>query len=493
MNRIFISILVIFTMICSLKAQESNTLYFMRNTPQSKMQNPAFRGEYKSYLGLPFISSLNMSIHTYDLKLSDIIYRGEGDYKDSVVTPFHRSQNPEEFLGKISGSKLSLQSNVYVSMLNYGFMTNDFELSIDWSARFEQRFDIPKNLLELIMVGNGSFEDKKTDFGGLNMAMTYWEEIGIGFNKSFNDGNLVIGVRPKMLFGHLDFRIKKADISLQYVEGKGYDVESDIHTQSNYPITLVLDEDKWFDQLRFRSGEVGLGKLPGNFGIGIDLGFTFRTGKLQLEGSFLDLGFISWKKQSKVFELKGDYMFKGANADGIFGDDTDKGKSENKYIKSVLEEIKNNSTYKIQEIEYTSELGPKINFSANYEASRKLSLGLLSKTHIMQNNVAQSFTLAGSFKLNRFTNATVSYSIMHKTYANLGLGLEVNAGPIQLFLATDNFFGVFQYDSFGGVPYGAYTKNFNLWFGANIVLSKKKFVRRIKHDYPDPFELSANY
>lgn len=457
------------------------------------MQNPAFRGKYKSYLGLPFVSSLNMSIHSYDLKLSDIIYRGEGEYKDSVITPFHRSQKPEEFLGKISGNKLSLQSDIYVSMLNYGFATHDFEISFDWSGRFEQRFDIPKNMLELIMVGNGSFEDKKTDFSGLNMAITYWEEIGIGFNKSFNDGNLVIGVRPKMLFGHLDFRIKKADISLQYVEGQGYAVESDIHTQSNYPITLVLDEEKWFKQLKFNSGKIELGKLPGNFGIGIDLGFTFRTGKMQLEGSFMDLGFISWKKEAKVFELKGDYMFKGANADGAFGNDSDKGKEENKYIKGVLEEIKNNSTYNIKEIEYTSELGPKINFSANYEASRKLNLGLLSKTHIMHNNVAQSFTLAATFDLNKFTKTTISYSIMHKTYANIGLGLDINAGPVQLFLATDNLFGIFQYDSFGGVPYGAYTKNFNLWFGVNVVLSKKKFVRRIKHEYPDPFELSANY
>ena len=47
--------------------------------------------------------------------------------------------------------------------------------------------------------------------------------------------------------------------------------------------------------------------------------------------------------------------------------------------------------------------------------------------------------LAYNYHLGNFLSATASYSIYNRSYSNVGLGVSVNLGPVEIYCLTDNF------------------------------------------------------
>jgi hypothetical protein len=47
--------------------------------------------------------------------------------------------------------------------------------------------------------------------------------------------------------------------------------------------------------------------------------------------------------------------------------------------------------------------------------------------------------LAYNYHLGNFLSATASYSIYNRSYSNVGFGLSVNLGPVEIYCLTDNF------------------------------------------------------
>jgi hypothetical protein len=59
----------------------------------------------------------------------------------------------------------------------------------------------------------------------------------------------------------------------------------------------------------------------------------------------------------------------------------------------------------------------------------------------------------------------VSYNLFNHQYTNLGGGISINAGPVQLYLISDNIPGLIFYKS---------TNNYSFQFGINILLGRNR-------------------
>ena len=46
--------------------------------------------------------------------------------------------------------------------------------------------------------------------------------------------------------------------------------------------------------------------------------------------------------------------------------------------------------------------------------------------------------IAYNYHLGNFLSATASYSIYNRSYSNVGLGVSLNLGPVELYCLTDN-------------------------------------------------------
>ncbi|MFO7657601.1 MAG: hypothetical protein R6W78_11075, partial [Bacteroidales bacterium] len=54
--------LILLSLCFPVMGQQSHTLYFLHNVPQSNLLNPAVQNECKLFIGLPLISSLHINL-----------------------------------------------------------------------------------------------------------------------------------------------------------------------------------------------------------------------------------------------------------------------------------------------------------------------------------------------------------------------------------------------------------------------------------------------
>ena len=75
-------------------------------------------------------------------------------------------------------------------------------------------------------------------------------------------------------------------------------------------------------------------------------------------------------------------------------------------------------------------------------------------------------------------SASAAYSIMNKSYTNLGFGMALNLGPFQTYVTSDNLSCLFAPTK---------TKNVNFHFGINFVfgLKEKKPTQSLYEDTPE--------
>jgi hypothetical protein len=82
------------------------------------------------------------------------------------------------------------------------------------------------------------------------------------------------------------------------------------------------------------------------------------------------------------------------------------------------------------------------------------------RSEIYHNRLHPSLTLsANTFNFKVF-NASVSYTVQNGEFTNIGAGIGVKAGPVQLHLISDNIPGFFMLDN---------TRNVNIRFGLSFI------------------------
>ena len=445
------------------KAQQDLTLYYMENITQRTYLNPAFAPKAKFHLGLPVISSIYL------------------DHINTTLTPntlFETSGSTSTL--NVTGLKEAIQDNNYfgltskIDLFSIGFKLNKSYFSFNVTENIFTRLNLSRGLLEFPLYGTANFEynDGVTSLENFGLNATHYREFGLGWQREFGD-KLNIGAKFKLLSGLSNIYTKSSSFKIT-TDPTTFDI-----TASGEMEILTSGHDS---NSNISNGEV-IKYLTNfeNIGMGLDVGVTYKvTKKLTLDASVIDMGFISWASEISNFKsTNGSFVYSGLNLTEVLYNGSD---TVEEMIEQIIEDAEDEFNIVENKDEFSSPLLTRIHLGGTYELyDSKYSgakLGMLFQSEIYQNDFRPSFTLSYNQSVGRWLNASASYSMVNRSANNLGLGLSMNLGSLQLYLVTDNVFAAqltaLKSDEEIVAYYPSSSKKTHVHFGINLTFGTKR-------------------
>ena len=453
-NKKTISLLIIvFSMFFSKTLySQVNTLYFMENIHQTHYTNPAFQSKCNTFIGLPAISSINANITNSGFSYKNLIHLGTGIYSDSLIIDVN---GLKEKLGKNNYTIVDVNTPI----LGLGFWVKDSYFTFDIANKTMARISYPGNLIRLID-GNGGYigDDNPLEINDIGPDAISYNEYSFGLSKRITH-RLTIGGKFKLISGLANINSKQSDISIT-TKDVTYDLTlaTNLDISSSLPLVTEKDEDgniTGFEEYDSKNIVKDILSFK-NFGVGFDFGANYQfNDRIKFYASITDLGFISWKRNTINIKQQEDFTFTGMSLDSMLtGGSSDA-------MGSITDSLMNFLNLQETSINYSTALPTKIYIGGTFDLTKSINLGLLSKTFFFDRKLHQAVTLSTNLSPVKWFSTTLSYSMMNRSYNNIGLGFSIKTGPVQFYLVTDNINTLI-------LPKSA--KSFNLMFGFNIGL-----------------------
>lgn len=455
MKRILYSLIIIPTVTVVLCAQQNFVLYNMNFVPQSVYINPAQTPASRINIGLPAISSIYTNFGNSGFVLNDL-------FKTNGNTV---SYNIDELIGKLTKNNY-INFSLQVDLLSFGFKVKKNYFSFNLTEKADVWLRYPKDFLDFIWKGNGAFlgTEKNFNFG---IGATHYREWGFGFNQELSE-KLSVGGRLKILNGMENISTKKSDVKF-YTDPSdfSYRLSSDILINTSYDTAGFTNFSPTSYLFNFK-----------NTGLGIDLGANYKYNeKLNLSASLIDLGYIRWKSNTTNYKSENpgaEFIYNGI-ALNAFGVDTLKFENIVKELTDSLEK-----TFKISDDnhdKYTTYLPTQLYIGATYSVFKKNTAGILLYSQILNKTIRPGVTFSLSSNIGKALSSTLTYSIYNRSFNNVGFGVSLNVGPVQLYAISDNVLGMLTFNDYktsGNSSFvaPAYTKNMNLRAGLNITIDR---------------------
>ena len=419
-------------------AQQDLTMYNLRDIPQSVYSNPSNQFNGKFYIGIPVLSSNYYSVSNTGFAYSDAIKKRG----DSLVLDF------KSLIGELKDENFT-SFNAQVEFLSFGFaLGKNTQINVNVTEHFNFKFNYTKDFVRFIYEGNAAFEDNTANFENIGFSMNHFREFGAGISHQFTD-KLRLGTRLKYLYGLENIYSNKTDISLT-TNPETYAITANADVEIN---TSGVND---FDGDNYLSGR-------GNTGFGVDFGANYDlNNRLSLNASVLDIGYINWQNDAKSYVIEdGEYTYSGIEIDAFTAqEDSVSGEASFDRVLDSLEEA-----FKVKENEdgYTAPLVSRVYLGANYKLTEKTVVGGVIQSEVFKGRLHSSFTVSANQKFFKWLTMGASYTAINGAYNNLGVGLNINPGPVQFYVVSDNVLGAFrpQHARYAQVRFGI-----NLIFGS---------------------------
>lgn len=440
---------------------QNNTMYHLNKIPQANSINPAIQHEYKVFVGLPVFSSVQLGIINNGFAYNDLIHFGDGPYQDSLVIDLNN------LASTISESNF-LSLNPQINILSVGISNNDSYFSFNITERINSSFSYSRDFVNLLINGNGAFLGQTAKMGGLGLDLNYFREFGFGYSRKLN-AKFTAGASIKLLYGKININTEKMEMDL-YTDNDSYDlslVSDMIFHSAGFPYSIEYKPDGTIDSLSFDDDSfTNFIFDTQNFGLGLDIGVIYQVNEqINVSASLVDLGYINWKTNAHQLNISGNLDFQGLDiTDMITSIGSENDQDSTDFLTELSDSLSNMFDINISDASYISGIGPKVHIGGKYDLNEYIGFGLLSLTEFYKGNIYPSLTISANANLGRVLTAALSYSIMNRTFNNIGLGIGLKAGPFQLYFVNDNISSLFS-------PHKARAINFrfglNLLFGYN--------------------------
>lgn len=455
-------------------SQNSQVLYYM-NIPQNHLMNPALRPSNSFYIGFPGLTSINLSVNNNFINFSDVILPGKGD---SLITFLHPDYNIDDFLAGINDRNY-FSSSASLQLFGLGFNAGrDLYIFVDVVDRIAGNFAIPGDLIRLALKGNEGFIGKTIDLSHLDADFQYFREYGIGFSKNIGK-NLRIGVKPKLLSGIMSASLENNSLGLTVNEDFTHTLDADISAHLSNQFDVFYDDKNRPDSIAFNESFFNSPRFlwyTSNIGFGIDLGATFDIGdKIQVSAAVTDLGFISWSDSVTNMSAKNHFEFSGLNITDVINGD----KTMEDIANEIVDSLKNSFVFTNNDTPYQTYLPVGISFGGKFNLTKSISIGLLSKSTIIQNQIHEALTLSANLNLSNIFSTSLSYTAANTRYDNLGAGIALRLGFLQLYLIADRI--PLYWNRIESTPAPVNWNMINMRFGLNLSFGNRV---NIKNDKP---------
>ncbi|MCX7986923.1 MAG: DUF5723 family protein [Bacteroidales bacterium] len=467
MTRIKLFITLNFLLwINQLESQVNHTLYFMERIPQSNQINPALQPNCNVYIGLPGLSSFYFDIGNNSLNAKSIFQYNST--LDSLITFLHPQADRTIFFNDLK-EKNNFYNAFQYDILSFGFKVRNLYFHFNTSLKSYTYLTYPRSLMELILKGSdvGTITDLKS-FGIYN---TTYGEVSFGLSNNF-ENDFILGAKLKILSGinNISTNNKKflvetyEDQNNRFINSFASDVSFRIYAPylEDTPNGADLSLDSL---LKLKDKPQESIKPFESMGVAFDLGVLY-TGieNVKLSASLVDIGLISWNKNTYELKMRSSYSIPGV--------EIDRDSLENAF-ENPLGSIKDSVTFSKFPVKYSTALPMKLYLGGEYFLETYFSFGLMSVTQYYVKSIYQQFTFSSNFRPLRSIMLSLSYSFINNGFSNIGAGITFRPlPPFQFYLLFDNI----------PIRYGKqyipiYARSANIRFGLNLTFGYRHRIK----------------
>jgi hypothetical protein len=441
-------ILPLFLSLLSASAQQEFTLYQFSGIAQQNLVNPAQMPDTKWTIGFPGFSSIKTSYTNKAYAPNQGIYIQDGIlYVD-----------PEAFATNLS-AKNYLNSQVQNQWFLVGFRLNKHYFKLSASEKAAVDFAFPNTLFDFVLKGNAYYLGETVSISKLKLNATNYREVSLGYAYQLND-KWQVGGHLNLLFGLANLSNQKSSLSI-YTDPESYDISISGNIEIN---SSGLND--------ISGNTIDYLKTSNNFGLSLDLGVLFKpTEKWEISSSLMDLGYIRWKNDLKTLTNNNNSItIKGLDLTtlidgGIFDGDS--------ALIDIVDSLQNEFTLEEIAQKYTTALTPKWYGGAKFYINTKNRLYSTAMLQFYPTGVRFGMSFGYELDLNKYLGFTANYSLYANSYSNIGLGLRLQGGPIQVYIMTDSMLASFDLFNYRSVYFR---------FGLNVAFGEIKASKPVKNN-----------
>ena len=106
-------------------------------------------------------------------------------------------------------------------------------------------------------------------------------------------------------------------------------------------------------------------------------------------------------------------------------------------VDDLLDSISNNLKVKVSQNAYTTMLTGKVYLAAAYDLTERVRFGGVFRTRIHNYKFYNQYTVSANVQPISMFSTSLSFSYYGNSYVNVGLGLSLRLGPLNLYFVTD--------------------------------------------------------
>ena len=443
-----ICFLLLAFVVLQLKAQEVSPVDFMKTNPYQLRSNPSADLPYDSHVSVG-IGNICGDFRNLDFRM-DNLFRYDASGRPSVIdlNYFAESLQPEN----------GLNSTLDLEVLGFGKKTRHGYVTFSHRVRFQWANNINDDLFRLAAYGNAAFagRDNPADVK-LDLNALCFQEFAFGYRINATP-HLSLGGRVKLLFGVAEARTEACNVKIITDEDYSLCLTEDLALRMTSPMPFQITNNK----IEFENSRFNVADLFHSPGFGIDLAAEYRfDGHFSLMAAVNDLGFIHWKKKGVI--LNGDIVDNGQFYDegsflfqGIDINELRSILSDSEYRNKYFNDMKDYFNFETENIDsYTTMLHTNILLRGTYALNDKHRFIAQLQGYCSGLGVRSAMTLAYNATLNRTFDLCATYSVMKRSFDNLGLGFTCNLKFFHIYAATNNIMGCFKPLNTSGVNFQA--------------------------------------
>ena len=448
-NNILYIIIIILLGCTTTRAQDIPVMHFMHLNPYQLYTNPTAELPYNGYVDIPAISNLNVGIFNNFLRYNKLFEQNDEGYPTTITA--------NKFVNSLAQNDNMLSAELNEEILGLGFRIKEkFFLSLDYRIRCNAEFAFSKDLLGFFVFGNMNYvgPDNAANLQ-LGIQANAYQEFSISFQHKVND-HWTWGIRPKFLLGLFNVQTQQLQASIQTNPedyGMTVNYQAQARLSSFLPYTINLGNGDYsleFDDI----GLEDLGNAFSNMGGAIDVGLQYKpTPEIGLSLSVLDLGFIHWKTSNyqiyselsdagRYYE-NGSFVFQGLTNDDITQLTSEDGADA---FLDTLADYFPLSSAPIQN--YNTSLYTRVQAQFNYNITPSNRFSILAQGRFINHHIRPALTVAYNGSFFNIIDVCLAYTLQHKSYDNLAIGLGLNLGPINIYATTHNILPVISHNNF---------------------------------------------
>ena len=451
--------------------QNKSLLYDFSEVPQSLMLNPGVQSDFQWFVGVPVLSQFSFQVGVSGFSANTVVANDGLDFTDKIRDRLIDGLTPND----------ELSGNYQIEILSFGFRgreSNNF-----YTGGIYHEGDAIgywfRDYAILALEGNSDRIGERFDLSDLNTSGEALNVFHFGVNHQLRR-NVTIGARAKIYSSIFNFNSTNNKGFFVTNEGQNNLLASTLDADLKLRTSGINDLRDAEDDGSITNTVLKKGLLGGDLGLGFDLGFTYNLNeRTVITGSLLDLGFVYHTKDVKSYSLNGQATVEGVEVilpDALADPNED-------FYQELIDEVDELVNFEEDSKNYITFRPTKLYASIRYGFGKKIpsrancDCGPYAATAATANKFANSFggqlyminrsrgpqPSISAFYLRKFGNVMAlksTYTIDKFSSSNIGLGINIQAGPVNMYFMADNLLG---YRNIADSNYASFQ------FGLNII------------------------